>query len=481
MVVNLAGSPTLGNPHSRSGRRTSAHSRVTTTRCWPSHRGEQHRRRRSWPATGSRSTATTATTPLAGDGRQSRGDTFLTAVTLDWQAAAQPASDAGARVCVLRTAPVMDRGSAPLRSSGCSSGPGSAAGSATARQYFPMISLRDWVGAVTFLAEHDEVSGPVNLCCPADADQRRVHPAARRRAAPAGRSPVPGGGAASGSRADGAGAARLGPRGARRCSLDAGLPLRRPTTSPRWCSPRSVDRPAEARHARPATRITRQVCRPGGARPDASSPRGRQPAGGAPRCRRPAPPPRRRQPVGDLEPQPARPDQQHPGAEHLRPHAAHGQPAGGYRRSSATSAAPADEPRRVEARQRRGSPRSPGRGAPPVPAVQHGRSRAARPGSPAVRRRPGAPGRRSDPRGRRDGRVACPPAERPPVAARSGEHRREHQDGRDGDPERHPDSVAARRRTPHRGSTAETHEPQVARTGSRRTGRSAPGRLPSIR
>ena len=24
----------------------------------------------------------------------------------------------------------------------------------------------DWVGAVTFLAEHDTVSGPVNLCCP---------------------------------------------------------------------------------------------------------------------------------------------------------------------------------------------------------------------------------------------------------------------------------------------------------------------------
>jgi NAD dependent epimerase/dehydratase family enzyme len=33
------------------------------------------------------------------------------------------------------------------------------------RQYQPMISLRDWVAAVTFLAEHDDVSGPVNLCC----------------------------------------------------------------------------------------------------------------------------------------------------------------------------------------------------------------------------------------------------------------------------------------------------------------------------
>ena len=32
------------------------------------------------------------------------------------------------------------------------------------QQYFPMISLRDWVTAVGFVTEHP-VSGPVNLCC----------------------------------------------------------------------------------------------------------------------------------------------------------------------------------------------------------------------------------------------------------------------------------------------------------------------------
>ena len=45
----------------------------------------------------------------------SRGDAFLTSVTREWQAAAEPAAEAGARVCVLRTAPVMDRRSAPLK------------------------------------------------------------------------------------------------------------------------------------------------------------------------------------------------------------------------------------------------------------------------------------------------------------------------------------------------------------------------------
>jgi NAD dependent epimerase/dehydratase family enzyme len=29
----------------------------------------------------------------------------------------------------------------------------------------PMISLRDWVGATVHLAEHDDASGPFNLCC----------------------------------------------------------------------------------------------------------------------------------------------------------------------------------------------------------------------------------------------------------------------------------------------------------------------------
>ena len=29
-----------------------------------------------------------------------------------------------------------------------------------------MISLRDWVGGVVHLAEHDDASGPFNLCCP---------------------------------------------------------------------------------------------------------------------------------------------------------------------------------------------------------------------------------------------------------------------------------------------------------------------------
>ncbi len=96
----------------------------------------------------------------------SRGDALLTRVTRVWQSAADPAVEAGARVCILRTSPVMDRRSPPLKQMRLAFRLGLGTRLGDGRQYFPMISLRDWVGAVTFLAAHDTASGPFNLVCP---------------------------------------------------------------------------------------------------------------------------------------------------------------------------------------------------------------------------------------------------------------------------------------------------------------------------
>jgi uncharacterized protein (TIGR01777 family) len=96
----------------------------------------------------------------------SLGAAFLTGVTKDWQAATEPAAAAGARVCVLRTSPVASRANPlyrlqiPLFKLGLGARMGSG------RQYAPLISLRDWVGAVAYLAYHPTASGPFNLCCP---------------------------------------------------------------------------------------------------------------------------------------------------------------------------------------------------------------------------------------------------------------------------------------------------------------------------
>lgn len=166
VVVNLAGSPTLGNPHSQKWADELRRSRVTTTRVLANAIAASTRRPAFLAGNGISFYGDHGDEPLT-EAADSRGHAFLTGVTIDWQAAAQPAVDAGGRVCVLRTAPVMDRGSAPLRQQLLLFKTGLGGRLGNGRQYMPMISLRDWVGAVRFLGEHDDVQGAVNLCCPA--------------------------------------------------------------------------------------------------------------------------------------------------------------------------------------------------------------------------------------------------------------------------------------------------------------------------
>jgi uncharacterized protein (TIGR01777 family) len=165
VVVNVAGSPTIGIPYSRSWARNLRESRVTTTRTLA-----------ETIATSAKKPAFLAGNAIAvyGDHGEhpvtehgdSRGHTLMGEVTRAWQAATQPASDAGARVCVLRTSPVMDRESEPLRMLSRIFRLGLGGKVGNGRQFFPLISLRDWLAAVTHLAEDADASGPVNLCCP---------------------------------------------------------------------------------------------------------------------------------------------------------------------------------------------------------------------------------------------------------------------------------------------------------------------------
>ena len=69
-------------------------------------------------------------------------------------------------MCILRNAPVMARGGDTLAilEPMFKLGLGARLGDGT--QYFPAVSIRDWVGAVTMLAEHPTASGPFNVCSP---------------------------------------------------------------------------------------------------------------------------------------------------------------------------------------------------------------------------------------------------------------------------------------------------------------------------
>lgn len=165
VVVNLAGAPTVGNPHSRKWADELMRSRVvTTTLLAETIAGAE--RPPAYLAGNGISYYGDHGSAVLDEAADTRGHALLTEVARAWEAAAKPASDAGARVVVLRTSPVMDRRAAPLKQLRLlfSTGLGGRLGSG--KQYMPMITLRDWVGGVVHLAEHGEVSGPVNLCLP---------------------------------------------------------------------------------------------------------------------------------------------------------------------------------------------------------------------------------------------------------------------------------------------------------------------------
>ncbi len=164
VVVNLAGSPTLGNPHSKKWARELRRSRVTTTRVLAEAIAESERRPAFLAGNGISFYGDRGDT-LLDETADSRGDALLTSVTREWQAAAEPAAESGARLCILRTAPVMDRRSEPLKQLRLLFRAGLGGKLGDGRQRMPMISLRDWVGATVHLAEHPDASGPFNLCC----------------------------------------------------------------------------------------------------------------------------------------------------------------------------------------------------------------------------------------------------------------------------------------------------------------------------
>ena len=106
----------------------------------------------------------TGDTPV--DEQSPPGDGFLADLCRLWEAATGPAEDAGCRVIHTRTG-------FPLATDGGLLKPfyyqfklfaGGRMGSG--RQYMPWISLPDWLAAVTFLLDHPDIAGPVNVTGP---------------------------------------------------------------------------------------------------------------------------------------------------------------------------------------------------------------------------------------------------------------------------------------------------------------------------
>jgi uncharacterized protein (TIGR01777 family) len=96
----------------------------------------------------------------------SPGTGFLADVSQQWEAAAAPAVEAGARTCFVRTSLVLskDGGVLALMLPVWKLGGGARLGSG--RQRMSLISRHDWVRGVEFLLEHDTASGPFNFAMP---------------------------------------------------------------------------------------------------------------------------------------------------------------------------------------------------------------------------------------------------------------------------------------------------------------------------
>lgn len=94
------------------------------------------------------------------------GDLFISDVCRQWEAASQVAAENGVRVVNIRTGVVLsdEGGALPQMLPPFKLGLGGKLGSGD--QFVPWVAREDVVGAIAFLLEHEEPSGPVNVCAP---------------------------------------------------------------------------------------------------------------------------------------------------------------------------------------------------------------------------------------------------------------------------------------------------------------------------
>lgn len=94
------------------------------------------------------------------------GDGFLPTVCRAWEGATAPATAAGVRVVLMRTAPALHRAGGLLKPQLLPYRLGLGGPFGGGRQWSPWIALQDWLSAVPFLLEREDVAGPVNVVSP---------------------------------------------------------------------------------------------------------------------------------------------------------------------------------------------------------------------------------------------------------------------------------------------------------------------------
>ena len=164
-VVNLSGAPVAGRPWTPARKQVLRASRIQSTEALVSALTKAQRPP-SVLLSGSAVGWYGDTGGREVDESAPAGTGFLAGLVRDWEAAAEPARQAGLRVATLRSGIVLSRRGGIL-------GPllalfrlglGARIGDGT--QYISWISVTDHVAAVRYLLDHPEIDGPVNLTAP---------------------------------------------------------------------------------------------------------------------------------------------------------------------------------------------------------------------------------------------------------------------------------------------------------------------------
>lgn len=165
VVANLAGAPIAHWPWTAAYKRTLRASRVATTRTLAEAVAAAPSRPALLVQNGIAAYGDRGDEPLTEDS-STPAETTLGRISLDWQDAALPAEDAGARVCIMRSSVVLHRTGGALKPMIPLFRLGLGGPLGDGKQYFSTISLNDWLRAATHLAARDSSSGVYHLTAP---------------------------------------------------------------------------------------------------------------------------------------------------------------------------------------------------------------------------------------------------------------------------------------------------------------------------
>lgn len=168
-VVNLAGAPIGRLPWTSPYKRMLKASRVAPTGALARAIASSERKPALVNASGIGYYGAERGTELIDEASTPVNDSYFAEVAGAWEAATAPASAAGARVVIARNAVVLDKDGGALKLIALPFKFGVGGRIGDGKQYFPTISLEDWLSAMMLLITDESTSGAYNLIAPVPA------------------------------------------------------------------------------------------------------------------------------------------------------------------------------------------------------------------------------------------------------------------------------------------------------------------------